>query len=423
MDIWGELEWRGAVAQSTDPGLPDLLRNESLTVYLGIDVTADSLHVGHLFGLMNLARLQRAGHRPIALLGGGTTLIGDPSGREEERPLLDDESIRANAEAIRAQVERFVDLSPGTGLLVNNAEWLRPLRLTDFLRDVGKHFTVNVMIAKESVRARLEEREQGISYTEFSYMLLQAYDFLHLFNDHGCRLQIGGSDQWGNITAGIELIRRTRGDHAYGLTFPLITSASGRKFSKSDPDNPWLSPERTSPYRFFQYWLNTDDRDVGTYLRLLTDLPREEVDALDRATTEHPERREAQQALAADLTARVHGEEAAAAARRASDALFGGDPTTLSERELLEVFADAPSTEVPRSALGDGGLGVIDLAADVGLEGSKSAARRTLDQGGLYVNSVQERDPDRRIREQDLVAGRYLVLRKGRKRYHLVRFG
>ena len=418
MDVWDELEWRGAVAQSTDPELPTLLRQESLTVYLGIDVTAESLHVGHLFGLMNLARLQRAGHRPIALLGGGTTLIGDPSGREEERPLLSDDEIAANAAAIRAQVERFVDLSPGRGTLVNNADWLRPLRLTDFLREVGKHFTVNVMIAKESVRARLEEREQGISYTEFSYMLLQAYDFLHLFDEHGCTLQIGGSDQWGNITAGIDLIRRNRGGHAYGLTFPLITSASGRKFSKSDPDNPWLSPEKTSPYRFFQYWLNSDDRDVGMYLRLLTDLPRSTIEELDQATAEHPERRQAQQALAWDLTVRVHGEAAAESARRASEALFGGDPTTLSESELLEVFADAPSSEAGRD-----GATVLDLFAQALEGGSKSAAGRTASQGGAYVNSRQEKELDRPVREDELVAGRYLVLRKGRKRYHLIRFG
>ena len=289
----------------------------------------------------------------------------------------------------------------------------------EFLRDVGKHVTVNVMMAKESVRTRLEGREQGISYTEFSYMLLQAYDFLYLFREYGCRMQVGGSDQWGNITLGIDLIRRVTGEEAYGAAWPLLTKADGSKFGKSEEGAIWLAPEKTSPYLFFQYWLNASDDDIGNYLRLFTDISEEEVASLLAAP---PEERAAQRRLAHELTATVHGAEGVAAAERASAALFGGDPTTLSENEIVSVFADAPSTELPRSAL-DGGRLLVDLAAEVGLESSKSAARRTVAQGGLYVNNRQERDPDRVLREEDLLAGRYLLLRKGRKRYHLVRFG
>jgi len=262
----------GQFALWTPDDLPQRLERERVTFYLGIDATADSLHAGQLVGLMAVRRLQQAGHRPILLLGGGTTLVGDPSGKDTERPLLDEEQIQANAVAIRAQLERFVDFGAGGALLLNNADWLRDLRVMDFLRDVGKHVTVNVMMGKESVRTRLEGREQGISYTEFSYMLLQAYDFLHLFREHGCRMQVGGTDQWGNITLGIDLIRRMTGEDAYGLAWPLLTKADGSKFGKSEQGAIWLSADKTSPYDFFQYWLNASDADVGTYLRLFTDL-------------------------------------------------------------------------------------------------------------------------------------------------------
>jgi tyrosyl-tRNA synthetase len=418
VDAWSELVERGCVELLAPADLPERLK-APVTFYWGVDATADSLHVGQLVGLMVLRRLQRAGHRPILLLGGGTTLVGDPSGKDAERPLLAPEQIGANAEAIRMQLERFLAFGPDGAKLLNNAEWLRDLRLMDFLRDVGKHVTVNVMMGKESVRTRLEGREQGISYTEFSYMLLQAYDFLHLFGTEGCRMQVGGSDQWGNVTLGIDLIRRVRAEEAYGLAWPLLTRADGSKFGKSEGDSVWLSTEKTSPFQFFQYWLNTHDEDVERFLLLFTDLPRQEVAALASAP---PEQRAGQRQLAWELTALVHGEEEAEKARRTSDALFGGDPTTLSESEIVSVFADAPSTELARSAL-DGGRLLVDLAAEVGLEPSKSAARRTVTQGGLYVNNRQERDPDRIVREEDLLAGRYLLLRKGRKRYHLVRFG
>jgi tyrosyl-tRNA synthetase len=414
-----DLSGGGRFSLWTPEDLGERLEREPVTFYWGIDATADSLHAGQLVGIMAVRRLQQAGHRPIILLGGGTTLVGDPSGKDAERPLLAEEQIEANAKAIRAQLDRFLDFGPGGAQLLNNADWLRPLGLMDFLRDVGKHVTVNVMMGKESVRTRLEGREQGISYTEFSYMLLQAYDFLHLFREHGCRMQVGGSDQWGNITLGIDLIRRAEGEETYGLAWPLLTRADGSKFGKSEGGSIWLSADRTSPYEFFQYWMNADDADAGTYLRLFTDVAEEEVADLLAAP---PEQRAGQRRLAHEVTSTVHGQEGVTAAERASAALFGGDPTALSEDEIPVVFADAPSTELPRSAL-DGARSVVDLAVEVGLETSRSAAQRTVSQGGLYVNNRQERDPDRRITEDDLVAGRYLLLRKGKKRYHLVRFG
>src|SRR5437868_7481943 len=406
---------RGQFALWTPKDLPERLSREPVTFYWGIDSTADSLHAGQLVGLMAVRRLQRAVHRPILMLGGGTTLVGDPSGKDAERPLLAPEEIEANTAAIRAQLERFVDFGSGGATLLNNAEWLRDLRLMEFLRDVGKHITVNVMMGKESVRTRLEGREQGISYTEFSYMLLQAYDFLHLFGDHGCRMQVGGSDQWGNITLGIDLIRRATGEEAYGLAWPLLTRADGSKFGKSEAGSVWLSSDKTSPYDFFQYWMNASDDDVATYLRLFTDLSEEEMGSLLAAP---PEQRAAQRRLAHELTATVHGQEGVDAAERTSTALFGGDPTTLSEEELLSVYADAPSSEGRLD-----GATLLDLFAEALEGGSKSAARRTAAQGGAYVNNRQETELERPVREEDLVAGRYLLLRKGRKRYHLVRFG
>jgi tyrosyl-tRNA synthetase len=408
------VDTRGQFALWTPEDLPDRLSREPITFYWGIDATADSLHAGQLVGLMAVHRLQRAGHRPILLLGGGTTLVGDPSGKDAERPLLPPEQIEANAAAIRAQLERFVDFGPGGAKLLDNIDWLQDLKLMEFLRDVGKHVTVNVMMGKESVRTRLEGREQGISYTEFSYMLLQAYDFLHLFQTEGCHMQVGGSDQWGNITLGIDLIRRVSGEEAYGLAWPLLTRADGSKFGKSEGGSIWLSADKTSPYDFFQYWVNASDDDVRTYLRLFTDLPDEDVADLLAAPAEQ---RAAQRRLAHEVTETVHGAEGVAAAERASAALFGGDPTTMSEPELLAAFADAPSSAATL------GTALLDLFAEALENGSKSAARRTASQGGAYVNNRQERELDRSVGEHDLLAGRYLLLRKGRKRYHLVRFG
>ena len=420
-----ELEWRGMVHQSTDAALSAKLVAGRFPAYHGIDVTADSLHVGNLVGVIALQRLQRHGHRPLAVLGGATTLIGDPSGREAERPLLTVEQIEANAAGIRRQLESFLDFGPGpaAAVLLNNADWLSTLRLTDFLRDVGKHFSVNTMMAKESVRVRLEGREQGISYTEFSYMLLQAYDFLHLFDTEGCRLQVGGSDQWGNITAGIELVRRVRGAEVYGLTWPLLTRADGSKFGKSTAGNVWLDPARTSPYAFFQYWIRTDDGDVGRFLRLLTSLEPERVEELEAAVAERPGAREAQRALADELTAAVHGPAEAERARRASAALFEGDVTRLDPPTMLEVLAEAPSTELTRSELTAGtGLELVDALVRTGLATSRSAARTAVTQGGVYVNDRRVTDPETGLAEADLLGGCYVVLRKGKRSYHLLRF-
>jgi len=418
-----ELVGRGMVHQVTDDGLGAMLATERFTAYAGFDATADSLHVGHLVGVVALARLQAAGHRPIALVGGGTALIGDPSGRQSERPLLSAETIEANAACIRRQLEAFIHFGTGAddGVLVDNSVWLRSLGLTDFLRDVGKHFTVNAMIAKESVRARLNEREQGISYTEFSYMLLQAYDFLHLYDTYGCRLQAGGSDQWGNITAGIDLIRRMRGGRACGVTWPLITTADGAKFGKTAAGAVWLDPARTSPYQFFQFWVRTDDRDVARYLRLLTNLDAESVAALEAELASRPQDRRAQRVLAWELTAAVHGREAADGAKRASGALFRGELAALDEATLLDVFAEAESTTRTRGELSTG-VGLVDLLVDTGLASSRSAARTTISGGGAYLNDRRVTDVDLRVTDADLLAGAYVVVRKGKRNYHLVHF-
>jgi tyrosyl-tRNA synthetase len=423
-DVLADLAWRGMLHQVTDDELGKKLATEPFVVYYGVDATADSLHVGHLIGVIALRRLQRAGHRPIVLVGGGTTLIGDPSGKESERPMRPVEEIRANVAGIRRQLERFLEFGsgPAQALLLDNAEWLCALPLTDFLRDVGKHFTVNMMIAKESVRARLESREQGISYTEFSYMLLQAYDFLHLYDGYGCRLQIGGSDQWGNITTGVELVRKARGDEVYGFTWPLLTKADGTKFGKTETGTVWLDGRRTSPYQFFQYWVRQDDRDVVRLLRLFTDLDAGRIEELERAVEERPERREAQQVLAFELTAAVHGREEAGAARRAASALYEGDLAAMDERTLLDVFAEAPSATLGREELDGDGLSLVDLLVAAGVSASRSAARRETEQGGIYVNDRREGDPERRVRPADLLAGGYVVLRRGKRNYHLVRF-
>ena len=346
--LFEDLQWRGLVHQLTDPQLGKMLDEDYFVTYIGFDPTADSLHVGSLMQILNLRRLQLAGHKPLPLVGGGTGLVGDPSGRQAERQMLSFGQIEANLDGIRKQLEGFLDFSGADShraVLLDNGEWLRQLSLTEFLRDIGKLFSVNEMIRKESVRTRLEAREQGISFTEFSYMLLQAYDFLHLFDTYGCRLQLGGSDQWGNITEGIDLIRRLRGQQAYGLTCPLLTLPSGAKLGKSEgATHAWLDPKRTSPYQFFQYWMQSDDEHVGRYLRFFTFLDREHIVALDEGTADHPERRDAQRALAMEVTTFVHGAAAAEqAARLASDALFSADIARLDEATLVDVLAEAPA--------------------------------------------------------------------------------
>jgi tyrosyl-tRNA synthetase len=408
-----ELTWRGLVHQHTGGALA-----EPWPLYHGMDATADSLHIGSLLGVLTVRRLQAAGHRAVFLLGGATSMIGDPGGKRAERPLLSREEIDANAAGIRAQLERLVDF--GAAELVNNADWLGTMPLLDFLRDVGKHFTVNAMVAKESVRARFADPDVGISYTEFTYMLLQATDFLHLLDSRGCRLQVGGSDQWGNITAGVDLIRRVRGVEAHGLTWPLVTRADGTKFGKSEGDNVWLDPARTSPYQFFQFWMAVDDVDVGRYLRLYTFLDRESIERLEAAAAARPAEREAHRALAREVTALVHGEAAAEAAARAAAALFGGDLRELDSATLAEVFADAPSSELPLSRL-EAGVPLVDLLAETGLVASKSAARQAVTQGGVSVNGRREADLDRRLAVDDLLAGGFVVLKRGKRSYHVLR--
>jgi tyrosyl-tRNA synthetase len=426
-EFFADLEFRGLVQQTSDARLAHVLDQERLTAYAGFDPSADSLHVGHLLGIFYLRRLQQAGHRPIALAGGGTGMIGDPSGKGEERQLLSAETLEANLAGIRRQLGRFLDFTPSAGatqaVLVDNAEWLGSVGLLEFLRDVGKHFGVGQMIAKETVRARLETPEQGMSFTEFSYMLLQAYDFLHLFDAYGCRLQLGGSDQWGNITMGIDLIRRLRGTEAWGLTWPLVLRSDGTKFGKTESGNVWLDERRTSPYQFFQFFLRTEDSVVGTYLRYYTWLDRTRIDELDVAVAAHPEAREAQRTLAREVTGLVHGEAAAAKAERAAAALFSEEIAGLDEMTLVELLADAPSSSWSRDRLADGGLSLVEAMVETGLAPSRSVARTTIEQGGAYVNNRREVDRARQLGPDDLLRDRYLLLRRGRRDQHLVRFG
>jgi tyrosyl-tRNA synthetase len=420
-----DLHFRGLVHQMTDPALGERLDSGGLTAYSGFDPTADSLHVGNLLQLCTLRRLQEAGHRPMAVAGGGTGFIGDPGGRTEERSLLSEEQLAANLAGIRSQLGRFLDFGSDAGesqaQLVNNADWLAPMSLFGFLRDVGKHFTVNQMVAKDSVRSRLDRDGQGISFTEFSYMLLQAYDFLHLYDHFGCSLQIGGSDQWGNITMGIELIRKLRRAEAFGLTSPLVVKADGTKFGKSESGTVWLDAARTSPYQLYQFFVRSDDAVVGTYLRYFTFLPHAELEELDASTAQHPERREAQRRLAHQVCTLVHGEAETLGAERAAAALFGEEVAGLDERSLLDVFADAPSIRLARSGLDGDGVALVDVLLEAGVS-SKGQARTLIGQGGAYVNNRRETDVDRYLGTGDLVAGRYLVLRRGKSNYHLISF-
>jgi len=424
VDVLPELEWRGLLYQVTDrDALARLLAAEPVTVYAGFDPSQPSLQVGNLLQLCTLRRFQEAGHRPIVLAGGGTGMIGDPGGKTAERALLTGEELQANLTAVRGQLERFVDLSGGRGLLVDNREWLGELRVLDFLRDVGKHFTVNQMVAKESVKSRFEGREQGISYTEFSYMLLQAYDFLYLRDAYGCRLQFGGSDQWGNITMGVELIRKLRDVQAFGLTSPLVLNADGTKLGKTETGTVWLDPDRTSPYQLYQFFVRTDDAMVTSYLRYFTWLDHDRIRELDQATVDHPERREAQQVLAKEVTALVHGDRDAGAAVRAARVLFGdGELAELDEGLFRDVFGDAPSATRPRADLDGAGLPVVELATDGGLEPSRSAARRDIRGGALHLNATMVTDEDHRVTRADLFHDRWVVLRRGKHSYLVVEF-
>ncbi len=422
-----ELTWRGLVHQHTD-GLDDALNAGIVTGYCGFDPSASSLHVGSLVPVMGLVHLQRHGHRPIALVGGGTGLIGDPSGKSQERQLLSPAVVAENADGIRAQLERFLEFSgPRGAMMRNNADWLTQLRAVDYMRYVGKHFTVNYMLQKEAVKGRMEA---GISYTEFSYMLLQAYDYLELHRRDEATLQLGGSDQWGNVTAGIELIRRTTGATTNALTFPLVTTASGTKFGKTEAGAVWLDAARTSPYRFYQFWLNVDDSDVMQHLRFFTLLPREEIEALEREVAAHPERREAQRALARDVTRRVHGADGLRAAEEVSGFMFTeGDPRALSPSALEILQAEAPFAELSladvRGAEGDGStIDVLKLVTGAKVAPSISAARRLLEQGGLSINKRRLGPTERYVPLNDaLIGGGYVVVGKGRRDYALVRIG
>ena len=412
-----ELTWRGLVYQHTDD-FADALR-EPRGIYAGFDPTADSLHLGHIVPVMGLVHAQRSGHRPVALVGGGTGMIGDPSGKASERQLISTEQVAENARALRTQLERFLDFTgPSAARMRDNAEWLRPLTAIELLRDVGKHFTINFMLAKESVQSRLES---GISYTEFSYMLLQAYDFLELRRREDVTVQIGGSDQWGNMTAGMELIRRSGAGDAHVLTLPLVKTASGTKFGKTEQGAVWLDANRTSPYKFYQFWINADDRDAGMFLRYFTLMSREEIEEVERESAAQPERRHAQRVLAQDVTTRVHGEDAARIAGEVSALLFGGgDATSLSEGAVHALRSEIPYAEV---ALPAEGADTLDLLVEAKLVASRGAAKRLAEQGGAYVNGQRITMADRMVglERRDLLAGGHVLLRKGAREYALVR--
>lgn len=425
-DILADLRWRGLVHQSTDDAaLAAWLAEPPRSLYVGFDPTADSLHVGHMMGLMTLRRFQRDGHRPIALVGGATGMIGDPSGKSEERNLLSLDVLRANVAATEAQMRSFLNFSGRTAaVVVNNYDWMSGFGYLEFLRDVGKHFPVNVMLAKDSVKGRLERTDSGMSYTEFSYMLLQAYDFVYLAEKHDCRLQAGGSDQWGNITAGIDLARRFRGTQLHGITWPLLTKSDGTKMGKTESGAVWLSAARTSPYQFYQYWINVEDADAGKCLRFLTELPREEIEALDAARASNAGARESQRRLAEEITRLVHGESGLAAAREATERFFGRRQTgaQAGASASADVVAHQPTKDLSRTRLEGDGINVVDAFVEAGLAKSKSEARRTIEQGGAYVNSRRVEAIDRMLTVADLEGESVIVLRSGRKNYALLRF-
>ncbi len=416
------LRERGFLADVTDSDAVRAMFDDGpVTFYVGFDPSSPSLHIGHLMGMMAMGWLQRSGHRPIALAGGGTGRIGDPSGRDSERELLDDAAVERNVAGIRRQLEQVIDLSDGAGMLLDNHDWLGGFGFIEFLRDVGKHFSVNQMIAKESVRRRLTEREHGISFTEFSYQLLQAYDFAHLYAAHGCRLQLGGSDQWGNITAGIDLTRRLHGAAVHGVVWPLIERSDGKKMSASTGDALWLDPELTSPYAFYQWFINVPDADTGRFLRLYTFLSPDDIAELERATQLDAGSRLAQRTLAAQITRIVHGPHGLAEAERASAVLFGDEPfSELGDRTLSDAFSGAPSADIPAGRLTEG-LSVVDVMVETGAARSRGEARRLIDQGGVRVNNRRIPDVETAIGPEHISGSATVVVRIGKKRYFLAR--
>jgi len=420
MNILDELQWRGLLADCTDaPGLARRLAAGPLTVYCGFDPTADSLHVGHLVPLLALRRFQRFGHHPLPLAGGATGSIGDPSGKSQERQLLTRETLAANIAQVKRQLQRLLDFDPppNPARLLDNATWTAPLSYLDFLRDVGKHFSVNQMVAKESVRARMQDRDAGISYTEFSYMLLQAFDFYVLCRDYQCELQIGGRDQWGNITAGIDFTRKKLARTVFGLTLPLITNADGSKFGKTVAGAVWLDPARTSVYRFYQFWIRADDRDVIRYLKYFTFLSRDEIAALEQQHTANPGARAAHQALARSVTELIHGPDATAEAIRASQILFGGDLAGISAAVFNEIVGEVPSRPLNRRELEGPGKPLVELFVLSGLAPSKGQARKDIEAGGAYLNNRRATNPLHPVTTADLLFNRHLLLRKGKRNY------
>jgi tyrosyl-tRNA synthetase len=417
-----DLRFRGLIHQTTSDELESHLEKTGRRVYAGFDPTRDALTIGNLLPILLLRRFQLAGHRPVVVMGGGTGLVGDPSGKEAERPFLSQEEITSNVEAQRATFARLLNFDgPHAAELVDNASWLAPLSYLELLRDVGKHFSVNMMIQKDSVRERLQNREQGITYTEFSYMILQAYDFRYLFDRYGVTLQVGGSDQWGNILGGVDLIRRTRQAEAFGLSVPLLTKSDGRKFGKTEEGAVWLSANRTSPYAFYQFWLNAADADVGRFLRIFTLLGRAELEALEAEHAARPERRVAQHVLAEHVTALVHGEQLTAQAKQASEALFSGEVATLDADILEQVFADAPSSQHARSLLDGEGLLAVDLLTLTSVASSKREAREWLGSGAISINGHKV-GPDHRLAASALLHGTIALVRRGKKTWHVARF-
>ena len=427
MDFVNELTWRGMI-HSMMPGTDEQLKKEMTTAYLGIDPTADSLHIGHLCGVMMLKHLQRCGHKPIAVIGGATGMIGDPSGKSAERNLLDEKTLRHNQEAIKAQLARFLDFesdAPNKAELANNYDWMKDFSFLDFAREIGKHSTVHYMMAKDSVKKRLNgEARDGLSFTEFTYQLLQGYDFLHLFQEKGCRLQLGGSDQWGNITTGTELIRRKTGGEAFALTCPLITKPDGTKFGKTEQGNVWLDARYTSPYKFYQFWINVSDEEAEKYLKIFTTLAKEEIDALVEQHKADPGMRPMQKRLAEEVTVMVHGREAYDGAVEASRILFGNNTSqalkALDEKTLLEVLDGVPTAEVSLDEL-QNGIPVLELAAvKTNVFPSKGEARKMVQQGGFSINKEKVTDPQAVITTDSLLNGKYMLLQKGKKNYTLL---
>jgi len=421
-----ELRWRGMIHDMM-PGTEELLGKEQVVVYVGIDPTADSLHIGHLVGVMMLKRLQHAGHRPIALVGGATGMIGDPSGKSQERNLLDETTLRTNQEALKRQISKFLDFETDTSnsaLMVNNYDWMKGYSFLGFIRDIGKHITVNYMMAKDSVKKRLgADSQSGMSFTEFTYQLVQGYDFQVLYRDHGCKLQMGGSDQWGNIVTGTELIRRIESGEAFALTWPLITKSDGGKFGKTEEGNVWLDPERTTPYKFYQFWLNVSDEDAEKYLKIFTMLNRKETEALVVQHNEAPHHRVMQRKLAEELTVMVHSREEYEMAVEASSILFGQGTTEslkkIREDVFLSVFEGVPQFEVPTADIDQDVLEL--LAVDTAVFSSKGEARRMVMGGGVSINKQKLSGPDQRITGSDFINNRYLLVQKGKKNYYLIR--